>query len=260
MSELEKLLQFAKEITHEAGRLTLGYFDRTLDVIDKADGSPVTVADREAETYIRRAIEARFPDHGIHGEEHGIKEPKPGCSWTWFIDPIDGTKSFIHGVPLYSNLLAARCEDTTKVGVIGLPAMGQQMSAAEGMGCTLNGRQVRVSQVSEIKRAVFLTSSADYLETRAPGQGWRSIWKSCKFNRSWGDGYGYMLVASGRAEAMIDPIIEAYDVAPMPILLKEAGGRFFDWRGNDNIFGKAAVGCNAALADEILKAVSEGLV
>lgn len=259
MAEIEKLLEFARDITHEAGRLTLGYFDRTLEIIDKADGSPVTIADREAESYIRRAIESRFPDHGIYGEEHGVKEPAAGCSWTWYIDPIDGTKSFIHGVPLYSNLLAARCEDRTVIGIIGLPALGQQVSAAEGMGCTLNGRRVQVSRVSDISRAVFLTSSADYLETRAPGQGWRSIWKSCKFNRSWGDGYGYMLVASGRAEAMIDPIIEPYDVAPMPVILKEAGGHFFDWRGRDVIDGGAAVGCNAALKDEILKAVSEGL-
>lgn len=256
MAELERLLDFARQTIHEAGRLTLGYFDRSLEIIDKADGSPVTVADREAEAYIRKAIERHFPTHGIHGEEHGVKEPTAGCSYNWFIDPIDGTKSFIHGVPLYTNLLGLQRDGRIVLGIIGLPALGQLMAAADGLGCTLNGRKVRVSAVSEVPRSVFLSSSVEHLERKGPGKGWKSLWNASKFNRTWGDGYGYVMVASGRAEAMFDGIVEPYDIAPMPVIMRESGGCFFDWNGEENIYGRTAVACNAELRGTILEALA----
>jgi histidinol-phosphatase len=258
MAELDRMLDFARATIYEAGRLTLGYFYRNLDVIAKSDGSPVTIADREAEAHIRKAIEAAFPDHGIYGEEWGVKEPKAGCSYTWYIDPIDGTKSFIHGVPLYTNLLGLLREDRSVVGVVNIPAMGEQVSAADGMGATLNGRRVRVSQVARLKEAVVLTSDPRDLVTQGPNDKWKPLWDGCNFPRSWGDAYGHVLVATGRAEIMLDPQAEPYDFAPLPVIVREAGGRFFDWSGKESIFGRSGVSVNAALADQVRKTLGIG--
>lgn len=256
MSELQRYLDFALQTAHEAGQLTVGYFRRSLEIIDKADGSPVTIADREAEKLIRAAIEKTFPDHGIYGEEFGTKDPTPGCSYTWFIDPIDGTKSFIHGVPLYTTLLALVREEESVVGIINIPAEGQMMSAAKGMGCRLNGVSVRVSQVSDPARAIWLTSDQYKMEEVSPRGAWRDLYSKVRFTRTWGDAYGYMMVASGRAEFMVDPIVSPYDVAPLPVILREAGGRFFDWKGRETIFGGNGAAANAALAPALEQALA----
>jgi myo-inositol-1(or 4)-monophosphatase len=255
MSELDRMLDFARGIMYEAGRLTLGYFYRRLEVIAKSDGSPVTIADREAEALVRKAIEEAFPDHGITGEEWGKKEPRAGCSYTWFIDPIDGTKSFIHGVPLYTNLLGLLREDRSVVGVVNIPALGEQVSAREGGGTTLNGRRVQVSSTSELSESVVLTSDSRDLALSGPSAGWKDLWKGCKFPRSWGDAYGHVLVATGRAEIMLDARAEPYDLAPLPVILREAGGQFFDWSGNETIFGKCGASVNDALAEEVRRAL-----
>jgi histidinol-phosphatase len=255
MSELQRILDFARQTVYEAGRLTLGYFYRSVEIIDKSDGSPVTVADREAEMLIRRAIEKAYPDHGIYGEEHGIKEASKGSSYTWFIDPIDGTKSFIHGVPFYSNLLGVMRDAQCVVGIVQIPALGEQVSAAAGLGCWLNGRRVQVSNVAELSRAVLLTTDVRDLEINGVTQGWRTLYDGCKFPRTWGDGYGYYLVATGRGEIMLDARAEPYDVAPMPVIMREAGGHFFDWKGEEAIFGRNGIATNAHLKDQVLAAI-----
>lgn len=255
MNELQHLLDFARDIAHQAGRLTLGYYSRSIEIIDKSDGSPVTEADRQAEALIRRAIEQRFPHHGIKGEEHGIKEPAANCPYTWYIDPIDGTKSFIHGVPLYTTLLALVRDGDPVVGVIEVPAQGQQLSAASGLGAHLNGRPVRVSSVDSLERAAIMTTDSRELETVAPSQGWRPLWAACRYPRTWGDAYGYFLVASGRAEIMLDAGVNDYDVAPMPVIMREAGGAFFDWSGTETIHGGSGAATNAALRDRVVDAL-----
>ncbi len=250
-SELERLLTFAQQACHEAGRLTLGYYQRSLEVIQKADNSPVTIADREAEAFIRRAIEKSFPDHGIVGEEHGVKEAAPGCPYRWYIDPIDGTKSFIHGVPFYTTLLGLMREDRCVAGIIELPGVGDQLAAADGLGCRLNGLPVRVSDVADLSKAVVLTTDFHHMETTFPDGRWKPLYDQCKFARTWGDAYGYYLVASGRAEVMIDPVVNHYDVAPLPVIFREAGGVFTDWKGEETIFGGNGVGTNAALSAHV---------
>lgn len=255
MNELQRILDFARQITYEAGRLTLGYFYRGVEIIDKDDGSPVTIADREAELLIRRAIEKTFPDHGILGEEHGTKEPRNGSPYTWYIDPIDGTKSFIHGVPLYTNLLGVLREDRSVVGIVQTPALGEQVSAAEGLGCWLNGRAIRVSQVDDIAKAALLTTDTRGLEVDAATQGWRALYDKCRYPRTWGDGYGYTLVASGRAEIMLDAKSASYDVAPLPVIMREAGGAFFDWTGEETIFGGNGAACNAKFVERVKAAL-----
>jgi myo-inositol-1(or 4)-monophosphatase len=245
--ELERILDFAREVAHAAGRLTLGYYARRLEVIDKADGSPVTVADREAEQFIRAAIEREFPDHAIRGEEFGPREARNGSPYTWYIDPIDGTKSFIHGVPLYSNLVGVLREERSVAGVVNFPALGDMLSAADGHGAWLNGRRVRVSEVGDLARAVVLCTDQVDLTRNAPHPGWAKLVEGARFTRTWGDAYGHYLVATGRAEIMLDPRVETYDVAPLPVILREAGGHFSDWSGHETVFGRNGLASNAAL-------------
>lgn len=256
MSELQRILDFARQVTYEAGRLTLGYFYRGVEIIDKDDGSPVTIADREAELLIRRAIEKTFPDHGILGEEHGTKAPSNGSPYTWYIDPIDGTKSFIHGVPLYTNLLGVLRENRSVVGVVQIPALGEQLSAADGLGCHLNGRRVAVSNVEKIERAALMTTDIRDLEINGVNDGWRALYDQCRYPRTWGDAYGYYLVATGRAEIMIDARCAPYDVAPLPVIMREAGGAFFDWTGEETIFGANGAACNAKFVERVKAALS----
>ena len=242
-----ELLDTAVTFLRKAGEFTLQHFrsaDLTID--RKGDGTPVTVADRGAERLLREEIEALFPDDGILGEE----EPeKPGTSGRrWIIDPIDGTKAFTHGVPLYSNLLAIEDDEGIAVGVINIPALGETVYAARGLGCFLNGKPCSVNDREGIDDA-YLTSSGlspweDDCLLRAKGSGLNL--------RTWGDGYGYVLVATGRVEAMFDPFAELYDLAPMPVILAEAGGRFTDIDGNVTPGGGSGLATNGRIHDELL--------
>lgn len=248
----QKLLEDAVAICRMAGDHTLVHFRHPeLDVIQKGDGTPVTIADREAERLVREQLERIYPDDGILGEE----EPeKPGTSGRrWILDPIDGTKAFTHGVPLYSNLLALEDEDGIAVGVINIPALGETVWAGRGLGCFANGEPCRVNDREGVDGA-YLTSSGlspwdDDCLLRA---------KAAQCNlRTWGDGYGYVLVATGRVEAMFDPKAELYDLAPMPVILAEAGGRFTDIDGNATPDGGSGLATNGRIHDE-LRAVLRG--
>lgn len=227
--------------------MTLGYF-RTgnFDVEQKENASPVTVADREAEQLIRRMIRERFPGHGILGEEFGTEGENADV--TWYIDPIDGTKSFVHGVPLYGTMIGIEVERAPVVGVVYMPALDEMYSAAKGAGAFLNGRPIRVSEHSEIGESVILTTSERSLrEHPVYADGYAEICRASKFQRSWGDCYGHMLVASGRAEAMLDPGMAVWDSAPLQTIVEEAGGVFTDWQGNATIHGGSALSTNAHL-------------
>jgi len=252
-NELQNLLEFARDAAHSGGLSTLGYFKNNVEIIDKEDGTPVTVADRNAEALIRKLIEARFPDHGIHGEEYGVKDPKNGCSYQWFIDPIDGTKSFIHGVPFYTTLLGLLREDECVVGVIDCAALTEQVSAAKGLGCSINGRPTKVSEVEDLEKAVVITTDPRRLTRKSPHPGWQKLWEACDYPRGWGDAYGHLMIAAGRAEIMLDPVSAPYDISPMPIIMQEAGGAFFDWSGEVSIFN----GCGISMNQNMVKHVKE---
>ena len=242
-----ELLETAVSFLRKAGEFTLQHFrsdDLTID--RKGDGSPVTVADRGAERLLREEIEAQFPDDGILGEEEAEKVGTSGRRW--IIDPIDGTKAFTHGVPLYSNLLAIEDDEGIAIGVINIPALGETVYAGRGLGCFDNGKPVTVNDRAGLDDA-YLTSSGlspwdDDCIIRA---------KAANLNlRTWGDGYGYVLVATGRVEAMFDPTAELYDLAPMPVILAEAGGRFTDIDGNVAPDGGSGLATNGVIHDELL--------
>jgi len=255
--KMQQRLEYAKAIACQAGQMTLRYFNQTekLTVESKADESPVTIADREAELYIRQRIAEHFPDDAVLGEEFPDTEGSTG--YRWFIDPIDGTKSFIHGVPLYSTLIGLTKEEQCVGGVIALPALGELVWAGRGLGAWHEKEQgepnrCRVSGCSHLAEATFVTSEVLSFDKCNRQEAYHRLERSVRLVRTWGDGYGYVLVATGRAEMMVDPIMSDWDSAPLQIILEEAGGRFTDWRGNATIFGKEGVGTNGVLHDAVL--------
>jgi histidinol-phosphatase len=244
-------LNFAVETAYLAGRLTLEYFQTGVQPDLKADDTPVTVADRKAEELIRSRIEQRYPHHGIVGEEYGANENE-GASHRWFIDPIDGTKSFLRGVPLYAVLMGIEIEGSVEVGVAYFPALDEMIAAASGEGCWWNGRRVQVSAVTNLKQAVVVFSDVADFTKYDRAEAWERIKQATYFRAGWGDAYGHMLVATGRAELMLDPIMSVWDCAPFPPILKEAGGYFGDWQGNATIHGHEAMSTTQVLLPEVL--------
>ncbi len=244
-------MEFAVETAYLGGRLTLGYFQAGIRPEFKADDTPVTVADQRAEELIRSRIEHKYPDHAVVGEEFG-ESGGSDSRHRWYIDPIDGTKAFTRGVPLYAVLLSLEIEGRVEVGVAYFPALNEMVAAATGQGCWLNGRRVRVSQVSELSRAVVLFTDAGSFEEYGRKQAWERICRSAWVRAGWGDAYGHCLVATGRAELMLDPIVSNWDCAPFPPILKEAGGYFGDWTGNTTIYASEALSVNADLLSAVM--------
>ncbi|MDE0171546.1 MAG: histidinol phosphate phosphatase [bacterium] len=246
----ESLLEEAAELARRAGRLTLEWYSPTVEVVTKGDGSPVTAADRAAEQLLRSELIERFPRDAIMGEEHGYSGGASGR--TWFIDPIDGTQSFIRGVPLFATLLALEDADGVAVGVIDLPALGETVMAGRGLGCFLNEQRIAVGDRSELNGSVLCTSSFDLI----PDDTARRLQRSSVILRGWGDAYGYALLAAGRIEAMFDPVVKPWDVAPMAVVIPEAGGTFTDCTGRPDIRSGTGLATNGSLHDEILSIVA----
>ena len=249
-------LEFAKETAWQAGQLTLGYFQTDLQPDIKKDDTPVTIADRKAEELIRSRIEKAFPNHAIVGEEYGATESK-GTSHRWFIDPIDGTRSFVRGVPFYAVLIGLEIEGENKVGVAHFPAMGEMVAAAEGEGCWWNGRATRVSDISRLEDGVVVHSDTSSFEEYGRGAAWERIKASAGYRAGWCDAYGHMLVATGRAELMLDPIMNPWDCGPFPIIFDEAGGFFGDWQGNKTIYADEAISTSTTLLSQVLNLINQ---
>lgn len=245
---LHTLLDLAIDAAYIAGRRTLAYFNTGVEVETKADDSPVTRADREAEQLIRERIGRHFPTHAILGEEGGETGGDP--DYKWIIDPIDGTKSFIHGVPMYGVMVGVEVRGEPAVGAVYLPGTDELVAAATGLGVTHNGRPTAVSQVDRLAKALLLTSSFQGCFDRSDA--YEKLMNACRLSRGWGDVYGYIMVATGRAEIMLDPKMNPWDCAAVAPIIREAGGRFTTWSGEETIWGKDAVACNAALYPEVI--------
>ena len=254
-SELTELLQFAVEMGRGAGEITLKYFRKRPETSTKSDGSYVTIADREAEAFLRTQITSRFPDDGILGEEEGEAEGRSGRRW--ILDPIDGTFSFVHGVPLYGVLIALEMEGVVSVGVVNIPALGELVSAAKGVGCYSNGEPARVSATAELKDALLLGTNFLSCAHHGFGKATEQLQSRARTSRTWGDCYGYVLVATGRADVMLDPIMNLWDCAPLLPIMEEAGGRFTDWRGVRTVAGGNALATNGLLFEEVMSVIRE---
>ena len=244
------LLEFAVDLARGAGEITLQYFRKKPETSTKSDGSYVTIADREAESYLRRRIGERFPDDAILGEEEGELQGTSGRRW--ILDPIDGTFAFVHGVPLYGVLIAVEIGGEMAVGVVNIPALGEIVSAAKGVGCFLNAEPARVSSTTELKDALLLSTSF--------GRGTELLQERAKVSRTWGDCYGYVLVATGRADVMLDPVMNLWDCAPLLPIMEEAGGTFTDWRGVRTVDGGNSIATNGVLFEEVMSLIALGSV
>ncbi|PWN07622.1 histidinol-phosphatase [Rhodohalobacter mucosus] len=239
-------IKFAKA----GGDSTLKYFNKSFALEFKDDESPVTNADREAESLIREMIQKKYPSHGIIGEEFGSENKDADV--VWILDPIDGTKSFIHGVPLYTTLIGVLVQNSPVVGVIYAPALNEMAAAGKGLGCTLNGKSCRVRECSDISKATFLTTNVNSFSDHGFEQPFRELVESARIHRTWGDAYGHMLVATGRADIMIDPILNIWDAAALFPIVTEAGGSYTDVFGNGSIETGNAISTNPVLSHEIL--------
>jgi histidinol phosphatase-like enzyme (inositol monophosphatase family) len=243
--DLDELLDFALDTAWQAGRVTLAHFQTGITAERKADNSPVTLADRQAEQKLRELITSAYPSHAILGEEFG---EQPGDSpYRWILDPIDGTKSFVSGVPFYSVLVALLQGETPVLGVMHFPGLNETVYARRGGGCYWNGRRAHTSSVSTMADAVLLASDIDSFGKLGRQTAWQQLIDRTYIQRTWGDAYGYALVATGRAEIMLDPIMAVWDCGPLQIILEEAGGVFTDWDSRATIYGGSAVATNRPL-------------
>ncbi|WP_419924538.1 inositol monophosphatase family protein [Candidatus Poriferisocius sp.] len=242
-----ELLNEAVELTREAGRLTLGWFnDHDLSVRRKGDGSPVTDADQVAEAFLREALAKRFPDDAVIGEEYPAEQGTSGR--TWIIDPIDGTRSFVRGVPLYTTLLAMIDQHGPAIGVSAVPGLDETVWAGRGLGCYHDGRPCQVSPQTELARSYLCASGFEWW----PEGAFDRVSRTGARMRTWGDGYGYVLVATGRTEAMIDPGLNLWDIAPMLVIIPESGGQITQWNGATTAEAGDWLATNGAIHDQLL--------
>jgi histidinol phosphatase-like enzyme (inositol monophosphatase family) len=247
---LREVLDFAVDSAQLAGTFTLGYFNASPPVELKADRTPVTAADRGAEERLRQRIERAFPTHGIVGEELGVKSGSEPARW--ILDPIDGTFSFICGVPLYAVLIGFEWEGEAVAGVIHLPALGDTIYAARGLGCRWNGRPARVSGVKELSEARLVFASSKAAEKYGKGPEFARLLAAAGNDRGFCDAYGYALVATGRAEIALDPVMALWDTAALFPVLTEAGGTLTDWKGNATHTAPEAIATNGHLFSSVM--------
>lgn len=255
-ANLQELLAHAQEWARAAGSITLNHFGGLISSETKGDGTPVTVADRAAERFLREHITRHYPQHGILGEEFG--ETNPGARARWILDPIDGTKSFVRGVPLYGVLIGIEIDGDPVVGIAHFPALAETVAAAMGEGCYWNGSPARVSAVSSLAQSAVLTSDPAALRDGPLAAGWDDLVTSSALVRTWGDCYGHILVATGRAEVMVDPILAPWDAAPFVPILAEAGGRFTDKDGKATAHGGSGISTNGILHSQVLEVLKGG--
>jgi histidinol phosphatase-like enzyme (inositol monophosphatase family) len=252
---LSDLREFAAELAWQAGKLTLRYFQTNFTTEYKEDQSPVTIADRQSERLMREMIEERYPSHSILGEEEG--ETRPGASFRWIIDPVDGTKTFVRGVPMYAVLVGLERAGETVVGAINIPPLGELLHAARGQGCSWNGRRARVSGVASLSEATLLCSDTASMQEQGRAAAYARMAAATRLQRSWGDAYGYVLVATGRAEVMLDPIMSVWDCAALLPVVTEAGGTLTDWSGVSTIHSGEAIATNGLVYKQLLALVGE---
>lgn len=243
-------MDFAVALSREAGEITLRHFHKVSSQV-KRDGTFVTAADYASERHLRSSIERAFPDDGILGEEEG--ERAGTSARRWIIDPIDGTFSFVHGVPLYGVLMALEVDTEPVIGVVNLPAIGEVVYAARGCGCFWNGERAHTSLTRVIEEAVLLSTDFGVDPERTYIEGSKRLQHLVAARRTWGDCYGHLLVATGRADIMLDSWVKVWDCAALLPIIEEAGGTFTDWAGQRTIHSTHALSTNGFLFEDITK-------
>jgi myo-inositol-1(or 4)-monophosphatase len=243
-------LTLALDAAYKAGRLTLRYFQTGVAVDIKSDDTPVTAADRESEALIRSEIERAYPGEPVLGEEQGLIGAGDD---RWVVDPIDGTKSFVAGVPLYAVLLSYEVSGDPQIGVCYFPALDEMLFAEKGQGAFLNGRSIRVSGRTEIKGSTLTCGSIQSFWRQGRLDTLMAAAKSAQALRTWCDAYGHALVASGRADAMLDPIVNRWDISAVSLIVREAGGKFTGFEG-DEALGSEAISATPVIHATLVRA------
>lgn len=259
MPELKDRLHFAIRAATQAGQHTLRYFRSSdLTIETKPDETPVTRADKEAEETLRNHLAQQFPNDAIVGEEFGTQSGS--TDYTWYLDPVDGTKSFIRGIPLYGTMMGLEYKDEAVAGVIVFPALNEIVYAAKDLGAWWSDqldpvmpKRAQVSNISRLSDAYFTTTSSSSFWEVDKAAAYRTLSKTAAATRGLPDCYGHYLVATGRCEIMIDPVMNVYDNAPLQSIIQEAGGTFTDTRGNPTIHGGSALSTNGNLHDQVLE-------
>ncbi|MFP6886678.1 MAG: histidinol-phosphatase [Opitutales bacterium] len=247
---LEQLEPLAREWTRQSGDMILRHFrDPELSVEHKEDASPVTIADREAEQLLRKLIREHFPEHGLMGEEFG--PDREDAEWVWLIDPIDGTKSFVSGVPLFGTVLCLQREGRPIFGAIHLPALDEWI-VGDGQTALRNGTPVQVREPVSLSDAVLLTSDERDIGIHQSEGGWKRLLGEVSYCRTWGDCYGYFLVATGQADIMVDPIVNPWDFHGVIPIIEGAGGRITNWLGENALGSDSAVVAHPVIHEEII--------
>ncbi len=255
-TQLAKRFELGQVWSREAAASTLEHFQRGVAVERKEDASPVTIADRQAEQILRDRIAAEFPNDGILGEEFGEQSGDSG--FRWILDPIDGTKSFICGVPLFGTLVGIEFESKAVAGIIVLPALGESVSAATGGGAwyrrgSTAPTRATVADETSLSAGLFVTSQRSTFDRRRAGEVFTQLESEAGITRTWGDCYGYLLVATGRAALMVDPALSVWDAAALQPIIEEAGGAFTDWSGVATIHSEEALATTKQLLPKVLE-------
>lgn len=267
VSQLREVLEFARDAARQAGEFTMRYFRSDCSVEWKADQSPVTIADRGAEELLRDRISRSYPTHGIVGEEFGEtlgREPA-----RWILDPVDGTFSFIRGVPLFCNLIGFEWQGRAVAGVIHMPALGEMVYAADNLGSWWidkmsythdsdgHARPAHVSDVRELSKACVLATSSKTHKKHGRAALLERVVQACQADRGWSDGYAYALLATGRAEIVLDPKMAIWDAAAVLPVVTEAGGSVTDWTGRATHDGGDTIGTNGHLFEQVMSLIRQ---
>lgn len=249
--EVEPYAAFMRQLAAESGRVIAeSFLDPALQVDTKSDQTPVTIADRRAEELIRERIRRAYPDHGIIGEEYGNE--REDAEHVWVLDPIDGTKSFATGCPLFGTLIALLRAGEPVLGMIHQPVL-RQLVLGDGELTTLNERPVRVRNVTELEQATLLLTDRRHVGLHQNLRAYEQLEARARIVRTWGDCYGYLLLATGYADIMLDPILNAWDLLALIPIVQGAGGRISDWQGKAPGLGTdSIVAASPALHDQVI--------
>jgi histidinol-phosphatase len=247
---MDDVLNTAIAAARASGEIALRYFRTNLTVETKADRTPVTRADRECEAKIVEILSARFPEHGFLGEELGERSGKSDARW--IIDPIDGTKNFIRGIPFFATLIALEEAGEVTAGIMYAPAINDLLYAQKGQGAFANGKQVHVSEVADLPHAMLIHGGLKDLRVRPYWQSFLRLVDATGRQRGFGDALGHSIVICGQAEVALEPEIKPWDVAATKIIITEAGGRYSDFAGSPSLYTGSAVISNGLVHEEVI--------
>jgi histidinol phosphatase-like enzyme (inositol monophosphatase family) len=253
-TEIHQRALVARSAVAQAGQLAWEHFQRGVAVELKADRTPVTVADRQVEDLLRSTLGSHFANDGFFGEEFGDHQGATG--FRWIIDPIDATKNFIRGIPLFATLVGLERDGVMVAGFASVPAFAALYHAVRGAGAYKNDRPIRVSTVNRLDQAYLSYSSLEYFDRTGMTAAYLDVVRQVAWSRGFGDFYGHLLVADGSIDAMIEPVIRPWDIAALKPIVEEAGGRMTDWFGNDTIYGQGCITTNTALHGAIVDRIN----